>query len=98
MSMCACRFDAFTISVSRFAVAPGFPERVAQPAPGIALIRGHAEILLQLLHHSIPHLQFLVLGSQARMSARVVRVLLEHLPERVDSWIVAHADLRIPFA
>src|SRR5690606_10202227 len=80
--------DAAAVGLLRFRVAPEAAQRVAEPAPGVALVVGQGEVFAELIDDELPAAQPLVFGGEAEAQPRVVRAPLEHLAERVDAWVL----------
>src|SRR5690606_8935449 len=83
-----CGLDAAAVGLLRLGLAAEAAQRVAEPAPGVALIVGQGEVLAQLVGDELPAAEPLVLGGKAEAQPWIVRAPLEHLAERIDAWVL----------
>src|SRR5690606_15760676 len=80
--------NARAVGLARLVVAAELAERVAESAPGVALVLGAGEVLAQLGHDLFPEAELFVLRGEPEAEPRVVRVAFYELPERVYAWIL----------
>jgi hypothetical protein len=83
----ACGVDAAAVGVAGLVVAAEAAEGGAEAAPGVALVVGAGQVLLELLGRGLPRPGLLVLEGQAEPEARVVRSLVQHAEQGVDARV-----------